>query len=146
MNTEVQTKIPMDMLTQVEDGYYAGPQLAAHLPTWFFRVSRPKKGQFKDCLKIQTQHAWRLSMCMVVWPSGRITWYNRQPENELMMVAIDPKGSAIRYGQELGHCCRCNTELTDNRSRYYGIGPDCEEHWPWVIDQVDTTKGQYLEG
>lgn len=33
--------------------------------------------------------------------------------------------SSRRYGREIGRCCLCNRELTDQESRAAGIGPDC---------------------
>lgn len=33
--------------------------------------------------------------------------------------------SAQIYGQELGHCGRCGRTLTNEASRYLGIGPEC---------------------
>ena len=37
----------------------------------------------------------------------------------------DIRAAALRYGQELGECCRCGRHLTDDESRAAGIGPSC---------------------
>ena len=41
--------------------------------------------------------------------------------------AAGPEAASIRYGQELGICGRCNTELTNEESRARGIGPICKD-------------------
>lgn len=41
--------------------------------------------------------------------------------------ADGPKAAAIRYGNELGHCSRCNRELTNPDSIEAGIGPVCSK-------------------
>lgn len=43
----------------------------------------------------------------------------------LELIAQDPKGAMIRYGQELGECGHCGRTLTDAASRAAGIGPIC---------------------
>jgi hypothetical protein len=41
-------------------------------------------------------------------------------------------------------CSKCGKKLTHGRSRYYGIGPECEEFWPEVINFINETKGVYV--
>lgn len=141
------TKVPLDMLANVPDGYYAA-QLDSTQAFTFFRISRPKSGQFKGTLKIQTQHGPDYKLAMVVWSfeRQRVTVYNKAIEDELLLVCVDHNGCAIAYAEKIGRCMRCNTELTDERSRWYGIGPECEKHWPYIIDLVNDRKGEYVPG
>jgi hypothetical protein len=46
-------------------------------------------------------------------------------------ILIDPKEAALTYGREIGRCCRCYLELTNEESREYGIGPICRGKWGW---------------
>ena len=141
------TSIPMDFLMAVPDGYYASRPDSDHEYT-FFRVSHPKSGQFKDAMKIQTQHGPDLHLFMVIWPSGSLTVYDKRWEDDFLLVTVDTNGCALAYARKLKHCCRCNTELTDPRSRWYGIGPDCEKKYDGetLIRIVDETRGPWKPG
>lgn len=141
----VATKIPMMFLEDLRDGYYAARQQDDHAYT-FFRVSRPKRGLYKGCLKIQTQHGPDYQLVMVVRPDQSVTVFNFAVEDELMIVCLDQPNCAFAYAEKMEACMRCNTELTDERSRYYGIGPECEKHWPHMIELVDLKKGPYVPG
>jgi hypothetical protein len=59
---------------------------------------------------------------------------------------VDPNGCALSYAEVLGHCCKCGKELTDPRSRWYGIGPDCEKRNANHIRLVDESKGVFVHG
>jgi len=141
------TIIPMEFLMQVPDGYYASRPDSDHEYT-FFRVSHPKSGNMKGAMKIQTQHGPDLDLFMVIWPSGSLTVYDKRWEDDFLLVTVDTNGCAIAYAKKLGKCCRCNTELTDARSRWYGIGPDCEKKYGGedIIRIVDETKGPFKYG
>lgn len=144
-----QTKVPIQML---RDAIYPGVQgrFAVRAddtqPYTFFRFSMPKSGKFKGCLKIQTQHGPRYELAMAVWPNDKVTVYNASIEDELLLAVVDPNGAKIAYGRELNHCGICGTELTDERSRWYGIGPDCETRYSQIIRLVDDTRGVYRPG
>lgn len=140
-----QTKIPLEMLHDLPDGYYASRPDSEH-PYTFFRVSRPKSGNFNGALKIQTQHGPDYKLALVVYPGDRIYWSNLAVEDDLLLVVVDRNGCAIAYADKIGRCMRCNTELTDERSRWYGIGPECEKHWPQIIDIVNDRKGVFKFG
>jgi len=140
-----QTKIPLPMLYSLKDGYYA-TRADSTRPYTFFRVSRPKGGQFKGAFKVQTQHGPELMLALVIYPDDRIYWHNMAVEEQLLLVVVDPNGSAIAYADEIGNCMRCNTALTDERSRWFGIGPECEKHWPHIIDLVSDRKGPFVPG
>jgi len=140
-----QTKIPLPMLIQLRDGYYAS-RLDSTRPYVFFRVSRPKSGRYKGAIKIQTQHGPELKMALEIWKESEVYWTNMSVEEQLLLVVVDPNGCSIAYAEEIGHCMRCNTELTDERSRWFGIGPECEKHWPHIIDLVADRKGPFVPG
>lgn len=140
-----QTKVPLQLLHGVPDGYFAVRQDSNH-PYTFLRVSRPKSGNFKGALKIQTQHGPDYKLAMVVYPGDRVYWHNKSIEDDLLLLVVDYNGSAIAYFEKIGRCMRCNTELTDDRSRWFGIGPECEKHWPHIIDLMTDRRGPYRPG
>lgn len=43
------------------------------------------------------------------------------------IIAAGPRECMLRYGRELGTCCRCGSELTNDESRAAGIGPECRK-------------------
>lgn len=141
----VKTKIPLNMLHDLRDGYYASRPDDSR-PYTFFRVSRPNRGNYKGTLKIQTQHGPDLKLALVIYPGDRVYWHNMVVEDDLLLVVVDQRGCALAYAEKLGKCMRCGTELTDDRSRWYGIGPECERHWPEIINEIDDTKGRYRPG
>lgn len=133
------------MVDQVKDGYYAtlpDSTQAAH----FLRISRPTKGQYKDTLKIQTQHGPRWNNALIWHPSRDYRgskldswWEIITPDTlgDLLLIISDQRSCLKRYSKLLDRCNQCNTELTDWRSRWYGIGPDCEKAHPEVIEEID---------
>lgn len=140
-----QTKIPLGFLESLRDGYYA-TRLSSDDEYTFFRVSRPKIGRYQNHIKIQTQHGPDYELMMVVYPDKSVIVYDFKVEDELMLVCVTPYESNIAYAAKIGKCMRCNTELTDARSRHYGIGPECEKHWPWIIEAVEDRKGPFVPG
>lgn len=130
------TKVPVELLNFVPEGYYA-VQLDSESPLTFLRLIRPKRGKFAGTTKVQTQHGPNLDLAFVVWPDNRVSVYKASSEESILLMISDYQGSARRYAQKIGKCCRCNAPLTDERSRHYGIGPECEQHWPWMIVLVD---------
>lgn len=130
-------------------GYFAG-QLDSSSRTIFFRVKTTAKNSRRyppDSYLVQQAHGNALGLSYTpvcaVWPNGTFKVYDKSLEPELMTVMADHHSAARMFGQLLGHCARCNAELTDERSRYYGIGPECEQHWPWFIPEVEEEKGAY---
>jgi hypothetical protein len=51
----------------------------------------------------------------------------------LRLLAEDPEKVAAERGRMAGHCCFCNLELTDERSKTVGYGPVCAKNYglPW---------------
>jgi len=131
----------LGLLDGVPDGYYA-TQLDAESKIDFIRISRPKNGRYAGTVKIQSQHAERLDTDAVVWSDGTCSIYSTTIIDILMLLVADYRTCTLRYAKEIGHCCRCNTELTDMTSIHYGIGPECVKYWPWVIEVVDEQAEQ----
>lgn len=142
------------MIDLVPDGYYAVQMGDDETHLDFLRLKRPKSGTktYGGSLKVQTQHGPALELAAVLWGgSGKWSVYKASVVDMLLKVVTDHHGCAERYGQKLGRCMRCNCELTDDRSRYYGIGPECEQKsgWEWAIATMDERKGgsfEYLRG
>lgn len=129
------------LMEPIRDGYYA-TQLEDGAKINFLRISRPKhrrsgKAHWAGSVKIQTQHGPRLENAAALWPEGRWWIGDNRVIEMLMLLVVDQSGCAMRYARELGRCCRCNAELTDERSRHYGIGPECEKQRPDIIARVD---------
>jgi hypothetical protein len=131
------------MLTAIAQGYYAVP-LNDSDDHSFVRISFPKNGKYKGCTKIQTIHGENLKERAILYPSGTFSIFAppRTQQRDVLLTALmgivsDSHACNRRYAQIIGRCCRCNKQLTDTRSRHYGIGPECEEYMPWVIDEVD---------
>jgi hypothetical protein len=140
------------LLPNVDDGYYA-VQKDGTGPVYFIRLSRPKSGHFKGSVKVQSMHGTAaakpsLMDAAAFWPSGRVTFYKRYQQAHwqeslidwLMLLVTDSYGAARLYASEIGRCCRCNAALTDDNSRHYGIGPECEKYWPHIIEMVDAAE------
>jgi len=131
----------LPLLANVKDGYYA-VELGdgGYNDLKFFRVSRPKTGQYAGTTKIQWQTAdnWRIAILVrangTYWKPSEILF---SAEDYVLGLMVDATGCARRYAKEIDKCCRCNTTLTDERSRHYGIGPECEKYWPHIIQLVD---------
>jgi hypothetical protein len=129
------------LLDGVRDGYYA-VQLDDSDPLTFMRISRPTRGQYDGALKIQTQHSDELKVAAVRWPSGAWSTYRgKWIIDRLMVLVVDPVRAGMTYSKKLNQCQRCNKDLTDERSRHYGIGPDCEKLLPQHIERVDEYHG-----
>ena len=137
-----QLKVPLGYLKDIRDGYYAARRDDTE-ELKFLRVSRPKRGIYAGCLKVQSQHGPNLMPMLYVRPNDEIVVQDWRYEEALLLVAVDQRGCAMTYAEEIGNCMRCNCDLTDERSRWYGIGPECEKHWPEMINLVADKKGHY---
>jgi hypothetical protein len=131
----------LPLLVNVKDGYYAAEVGdGRYNDLKFFRVSRPKTGQYAGTTKIQWQIADNWRIAILVRANGTYWKPSDAPamaEDYVLAIMVDATGCARRYAKEIDKCCRCNTSLTDERSRHYGIGPECEKHWPHIIQLVD---------
>jgi hypothetical protein len=145
-----QAKLAMlkPLLDTVKDGYYA-TRIEEGAPITFLRLARPKKGKYDGATKVQTVHGsgygsqTRLELAATCWPSGRWTFEHGKAfvKDELFLLCADSFGCQMLYAEKIGKCCRCNAALTDPRSRWNGIGPECEEYWPHILAMVAESKG-----
>ena len=144
-----QLTTPKEMILNIKEGRYA-VRPDSNVPLTFIRISRPKTGKKRGCLVVQTQHSdWYADKLVFNPETGRLfiaPHKAKEIDMPLMLVAVDPVTGMRKYAEELGVCGRCGRQLTDERSRYYGIGPECEKHVPELISVVDEEKGQYRPG
>lgn len=124
------------LMESIPSGYYA-TQADEYAKVNYLRVSRPTRQRYSGSIKIQTQHGPRLEVAAAFWKSGKVSVYDSRVVEMLMLLVPDFKGCAMRYAKLMERCCRCNAELTDARSQHYGIGPECEKIFPWVIEEID---------
>jgi hypothetical protein len=137
--TDPRLEMVKGMLPLIPDGYYATAPEGSGGHIDFVRISRPMKGRFKGALKVHTQHSEAWKEALILWPSGQWSVYRTSAVDTLLLVIADHKSCARRYGIELQSCMRCNKELTDDRSRHYLVGPECEtKHgFTWPIEYAD---------
>lgn len=138
------------MLSSISPGYYA-VQAEEGAEIFFLRISQPKNGKYKGAIKVQSLHGTASSKprsedALVLFPTGKYYFmakyfsdhFRRERLIEaIMLLVTDAWGAQRRYSEKIGRCCRCNAALTDERSRHYGIGPECEKYWPQIIELVD---------
>ena len=121
----------------------------------FLRVSliKPyksgKRRAFQGCVRIQTQHSDDLIDRFIVDPNGKYrsestTMGAESMAGYLASVIVDPRGAAARYGRAKEQCCVCGKTHTDERSRWYGIGPDCETRYEEIIHESDEDRGPFV--
>jgi len=138
-------KIMIPLLEKVPDGYYAlDLGTGKYNDMRFFRLTRPKTGKYRDTIKVQTIHGDRLEIGWVRWPSERISVYNTSIDIEGYLLALmsDHRTAALTFAREKGRCCCCGKGLTDERSRHYGIGPECEKFRPDIIARIDHEEAE----
>jgi hypothetical protein len=56
---------------------------------------------------------------------------SEEQKANIISVASDPKGAAIRHGKEFGQCSICSRTLVDPKSIELGIGPICADKMGW---------------
>jgi hypothetical protein len=138
---------PEGMVLGIREGRFAvDVGKGEHQKVIFLRITKPTKGQYKGCFKVQTQHSEKLKLAAVHYPSGRwhiLTDYKADLDLALRMIVVNPLDAAMLYAKELERCARCGVELTDERSRWNCIGPECEKHWPDFLIKVQEEKGVY---
>ena len=135
-----------NLFATLPDGRYAIRRDETEAYT-FFRIKSHTKGRLANCRTIQTQHSENLKRVATQYSNGR--WYFERGRDWvvdlMLLVCLDHKTAAFNYGQELGSCNICGRELTDERSRFYSIGPDCEQRHQSFIDFVEDIKGMSYE-
>ncbi len=90
----------------------------------FFRVDKPKEGRWSDWVFVKEQHGGNFEKAGAQKPGTR---YKGLAGPLIAYIADHAEQSARLYGTELGRCCRCGRELTDETSRRLGIGPECRK-------------------
>jgi len=139
-------EIDHGFLSLFDKGYFAVREEESK-PWTFFMVTKPKSGKFEGTIKVQRQigsyMGGRTDLVYVAWPSGKVSTY-KAGFRELVMIAIAGQTKAMRdYAEQSQRCCRCNAELTDARSLYYGIGPECEKSNRGLIEDINLEKGPF---
>lgn len=145
------TTIPLPLLEVLPAGHFA-VRSDANEPYTFLRIRKPKNGRFTGCTIIQTRHGDRFITRFALFPNGK-TWiwttvrhHVAFLENAMMLVLADYQYAMMTYGREIGKCMICGKTLTDERSRWYGIGPDCETRYPFPVDRLDEEFGPWFLG
>lgn len=136
-------------LPGMADGYYA-VRADDTQPFAFVRVALVKTGRWKGLRKISSQHGPRWDNEFLFRSDSTIFVFGHRSRairvaEAVMMAAASQTDASLNYAIELGRCCRCNAELTDERSRWYGIGPECETHRPDIIEAVDYRNEETYE-
>lgn len=131
------------MLLATRDGRFA-VRPDDFSPWQFLRLSRPTKGRHAGWLRVQSQHSDMLSSVASIRVGGGASQrYLHAPNylTALRLLVCDPVRATIEYGRRKNRCSRCGKTLTDDRSRFYAIGPECEKYWPDVLRQVEADFG-----
>lgn len=141
-------RIMVERLATFEARYATRPDQS--VPYTFMRVWLPKSGKRKGQLIIRTQHSDSYMDALVILANGNSLHPNagERFDTALMIACADPITSTMNYAREKGVCGSCGKTLTDERSRYYGIGPECERkgNGPKVIERVNEERGEYYPG
>lgn len=148
--TETATKVPLMMLELVPTGYYA-IRPDTETPFAFVRLVNPVKvGKLKGWVKVQTQHGEQFEDRWLWNPANpdprtnvrtifnwKYNWHGQSVEDLILLLIVDHRKAARAYAAEIGNCHRCNKDLTDERSRFYGFGPECEKVLEGEKDEID---------
>lgn len=147
--THMLQKVADDFPVQFAQGIPAGRyawHAAGGEPLQFIWIKDYKSGKRNGQRRIRTQHGPWYEDAVTFHPTGKISLWKPQIAEVLVGVGCDIQNCAKTYARELGVCFRCNSELTDDRSRYYGCGPECEKIVPWYFEEIDNeADGTYEE-
>lgn len=145
--------LPLMMVSKITDGRYA---ITAddNTETLFLRKYTHKPdavNRLAGCTVLQHRIAEDWNNHTIYWPSGGTTTISSRYKGTVLpeawaQVFIDPQGAAHRFSEREHRCCSCGTNLTDARSRHFGIGPECEKSRPDVIGWVTETIGPFVPG
>lgn len=72
-----------------------------------------------------SQRNGRAYVCVMASDETHLVGWYRGGKEIMEAIAADPQEAGLRFGREIGKCCRCGRTLTDEASRAAGIGPDC---------------------
>ena len=136
-------EVVTELLDGIGDGFYAVDAVAGTNDLTFVRFAT-NKGVFDPAKKGQryVRH--------IVGGAGEgenmsMDWIRKVAA----AVAVDPAAAAIRYGQHVGSCGFCGTELTRRYSRDMGYGPSCAtkhglpfDHKAYAASQIIAEGGE----
>lgn len=138
----------LGMIDEVPSGYYA-VQSDETEPLTFMRVARPTHGRYKGYTKVQTQHSEMLMDRWLYNPEAedrfKVRAFDSTIEQKILLLIANTRKAARKYAEEIGRCHRCNFQLTDERSRWYGFGPECEKYLEAEKDEIDDENGGTYE-
>lgn len=146
--------IPLNMLRMIRFGRYAVPN-NDQTEMIFLRVAETKgKNSILPVgsVKVQTKHAETWQDRLVVKPDGKVYRQDHslikgmKLADILIAVLSDQTTAAMEYAIRKDECARCGVELTDDKSRFFGLGPDCQKDWPHMVGMVIERKGEYVPG
>lgn len=70
-------------------------------------------------------------------------WGATKVQDLVLRTLTSPWDHARQYATFMGRCARCGAGLIDDRSRWYGIGPECEKNWPEYMNLVNDEQGVF---
>lgn len=141
--------IPLPLLEMIPSGYYA-VRPDDETPYRFLRLARPTYGKKKGWVKVQTQHSDDL-VDRWFWnpanpdPRTCVYKFDRTIEDSMLLMIADHRKAGRAYAAEISACHFCNKALTDERSRWYGFGPECEKSAEGEKDEIDDENGGTYE-
>jgi Family of unknown function (DUF6011) len=124
-------------MTEVQPDYFAVPDPLdpAKLSHWYRSKRGRTAGKILPWPPRRNDWGALYRKDVLALPPGerdeyRIThWRRVRAAREEVAKAIDadPIGAAVRFAAAQSFCCCCGKALTDERSKTYGIGPDCRQ-------------------
>jgi len=133
----------------IQDGRYA-VRLDNKTQPIFVIAKRPKMGSYTNRLVLSTQHGpqyvrrlvFDLTTQKCEFQHNRLIDGHRLAD-VITAVVVNQNQAALDYATEKGVCHRCARELTDERSVFYGVGPECEKMVPSYVAWVEDVKGPF---
>lgn len=143
--------LPIELVFDIREANYAVPRGDNGFD--FVRIARirpyrnGRRRSNEGSVVLSTQHSETWVKRFMFTPDMRAlqlsSYGGEWASAVLARILVNPTRTASSYGHELGRCCRCGKKLTDDRSRWYGIGPECEKVWPEILYELDDEKGPF---
>lgn len=129
-------------LSVLPNGRYAAPELTGRNDMIFLMVTRTKKDKIRTrryrfgmyqtgrervpagTIEVKEWSSDQKRLCGQQKP-GEV--YQGEYEEQFEQILKNPEVYAKLFGLLVGHCYRCGKTLTDEESRAYGIGPECQK-------------------
>ena len=151
---EATMMVALRMIQNVPPGNYAVQQQEGD-PFRFYRLTFPEKDVWDSGIrankkvtgtKIQRRSSDDLKDVLLDLPTNEyLNWTQPGLDNDLLAICVDWKAAAKAFAKELQRCGRCGKSLTDIRSRWYLLGPECETYWEWWVPERDEEEGMDFE-